>query len=374
MERARCAMVAALAGLVLSLGACSPPRGAALTSEILKDDAEAEAGSNHAVVAVSRENIDQIIGWPGSPEPHRNWIGPGRNGSAPLLKAGDSLNVTIWDSEPNSLLVPAGVKQVTLDGVVVTSRGTIFVPYTGEVKVGGLTAERAREALQARLAETSPMVQVSLTSASGDQNTVYLVSGMQTPGAYPLAGRDQTILSTLALGGGIAPGLRNPIIRLIRGGQTYEITASQLLENAAYDTAMRGGDRILIEEDDRYYTSLGATGTERLIYFDKARITALEAISQVGGISEGRADPKGVLILRDYDSGTVRPDGKGPPKAQVVFAFDMTDADALFAARRFPVLSGDTVLVTESRLPATQSILSVFGSALGIGRGLATID
>lgn len=374
MGRARCVMVAGLVGAVLSLGACSPPRGAALTSEILNQSPQGGEASPYAVVPVSRANIDQIIGWPGSPGPRHNWVAPGRNGSAPMLKAGDQLNVTIWDSEVNSLLVPAGTKQVTLNGVAVTSRGTIFLPYTGEVKVGGLTAERARETLQTSLAATSPMVQVSLTSASGDQNTVYLVSGMQTPGAYPLAGRDQTILSTLALGGGIAPGLRNPIVRLIRGGQTYEIAASQLLENAAYDTAMRGGDRILIEEDGRYFTSLGATGTERLIYFDKDRITALEAISQIGGIAEGRADPKGVLILRDYDPAAIRPDGTGPLRAQVVFAFDMTDADALFAARRFPVLSGDTVMVTESRLPATQSILSVFGSVLGIGRGLSTID
>lgn len=374
MGRAGCVMVAGLVGAVLLLGACSPPRGAALTAEILNQPAQGDEASSHAVVPVSRANIDQIIGWPGTPGPRHNWVAPGRSGSAPLLKAGDQLNVTIWDSEVNSLLVPAGTKQVTLDGVAVTSRGTIFLPYTGEVKVGGLTAERARETLQTSLAATSPMVQVSLTSASGDQNTVYLVSGMQTPGAYPLAGRDQTILSTLALGGGIAPGLRNPIVRLIRGGQTYEIAASQLLENAAYDTAMRGGDRILIEEDDRYFTSLGATGTERLIYFDKDRITALEAISQIGGIAEGRADPKGVLILRDYPASAIRPDGTGPLHAQVVFAFDMTDADALFAARRFPVLSGDTVMVTESRLPATQSILSVFGSVLGIGRGLSTID
>lgn len=363
-----------LIGLVLALGACSPPRGAALTSEILKEGAAAQAELPYAVVAVTRANIDQILGWPGSPEPHHNWVNPGRNGSAPLLKAGDTLNVTIWDSEVNSLLVPAGTKQVTLNGVTVSSQGTIFLPYTGDVKVGGLTAERAREALQAHLAATSPMVQVSLTSVSGDQNSVYLVSGMNSPGVYPLAGRDQTILSTLALGGGISPGMRNPIVRLIRGGQTYEISASRLLENAAYDTVLRGGDRILIEQDDRYFTSLGATGTERLIYFEKDRITALEAISQIGGISDGRADPKGVLILRDYAASSARPDGKGPPRPQVVFAFDMTDADALFAARRFPVLSGDTVLVTESRLPATQSILSVFSAVLGVSRTLTTMD
>lgn len=374
MGRARHAILMGLAAAALSLAGCNAPRGAALTSEILKKNDQAEAASPYAVVPVTKDNIDQIVGWPGSPGPRHNWIAPGRHGSAPILKAGDALTVTIWDNELNSLLVPPGAKQVTMPGLIVSSQGTIFLPYTGEVKVAGVTAERAREALQASLASTSPMVQVSLSTASGDQNTVYLVSGMQVPGAYPLAGRDQTILSTLALGGGISPSLRNPIVRLIRGGQTYEISASQLLENAAYDTALRGGDRILIEQDDRYFTSLGATGTERLIYFEKDRMTALEAISQIGGLSDGRADPKGVLVLRDYDPNAVRADEKGPSRSQIVFAFDLTQPDALFAARRFPILSGDTVLVTESTLPATQSILSVFGSVLGIGRSLATIE
>lgn len=356
----------------LSLSACASPRGSALTSEIMRE--EGDPAASHAIIPVTRANVDQIAGWPGAPGPRHNWIAPGRNGSAPHLKAGDVLNITIWENELNSLLVPPGAKQIALAGMTVSSRGTIYLPYSGEVKVSGMTSEDARGVIQESLSKTSPSVQVSLSTVSGDQNTVFLVSGMQNPGAYPLAGRDQTILSTLALGGGISPALRNPIVRLIRGGTTYEISAAQLLENAAYDTALRGGDRILVEQDDRYFTSLGATGTERLIYFEKDRITALEAMSMIGGLSDGRADPKGVLVLRDYSSKAVQSDGNGPPKPQVVFAFDLTQTDALFAARRFPILSGDTVLVTESTLPTTQSILSVFGSVLGIGRSLATID
>lgn len=372
MQSDRRASLIVLAVAALFLSACQSPRGSALTSEILRDEQEPLAA--HAIIPVTRANVDQIAEWPGSPGPRHDWIAPGRHGSAPILKAGDVLSITIWENEQNSLLVPPGAKQISLTAMTISSRGTVYLPYSGEVKVSGMTSEDARGVIQTSLAQTSPSVQVSLSTVSGDQNTVFLVSGMQNPGAYPLAGRDQTILSTLALGGGISPALRNPIVRLIRAGRTYEISAAQLLENAAYDTALRGGDRILVEQDDRYFTSLGATGTERLIYFEKNTISALEAMSMIGGLSDLRADPKGVLVLRDYATGSVRSDGKGPPKPQVVFAFDLTQADALFAARRFPILSGDTVLVTESSLPSTQSILSVFGSVLGIGRSLATIE
>jgi polysaccharide biosynthesis/export protein len=50
----------------------------------------------------------------------------------------------------------------------------------------------------------------------------------------------------------------------------------------------------------------------------------------------------------------------------VVFTLDLTTADGLFSAGQFPILSGDLVYATESRLSSTQSILSVLGSSLGL--------
>ena len=92
-------------------------------------------------------------------------------------------------------------------------------------------------------------------------------------------------------------------VRLMRDGKTYEIRANRLFEDAAMNTTLRGRDRIVIEEDRRYFTALGATGSERLIQFDKDAITALEAISMIGGLNDGRADPKGVLVRRRPNEG-----------------------------------------------------------------------
>jgi polysaccharide export outer membrane protein len=50
----------------------------------------------------------------------------------------------------------------------------------------------------------------------------------------------------------------------------------------------------------------------------------------------------------------------------VVFTFDLTSADGLFAARQFQIQSGDTVLATESPVTNARTILGLFGSVFGV--------
>lgn len=349
---------------IASTASCSIPRGAAMSSQILSG-AESE-DSDFAVVAVDKTNIAQVESWPGQARPSMNWIGNKRGPASTVLKPNDGLALEIWDSSENSLLVPAGTKMVALKGLTVSAAGEIFLPYVGNVVVSGMTMEQARRTVESRLQSIAPSAQVMLAAQSGVQNSVDLVSGMKNPGTYPLVSRNQTILSMLATGGGIDNVKRNPIVRLIRDGQTYQISADRLFENGELDTVVRGGDKIVVDEDDRFFTALGATGTERIIYFDKDSVTALEAVSMAGGLLDARADPKGVLVLREYAAKDVRADGNGPPKAKVVFTFDLTKAESLFAARSFLIHPNDTVLVSEAALPAAQSIIGLFRSGVGL--------
>ena len=162
-------------------------------------------------------------------------------------------------------------------------------------------------------------------------------------------------------------------MRLTRGGSSYAIPAEQLYASAAKNTTLRPRDTIIVEEDQRSFTALGASGTEDLIYFPKAELTALEAISLMGGLSDSRADPKGVLVLREYRHLDVRLDGSGPNLAQVIFTFDLTSADGLFAARNFQINPQDTVLATESPVTQAQTIFSLFGTSLGLARQVTTV-
>lgn len=86
----------------------------------------------------------------------------------------------------------------------------------------------------------------------------------------------------------------------------------------------------------------------------------------MGGIAPSRADPKGVLVLRDYGANQVRSDGRGPDRQRVIFAVDLTTSDRLFSARNFYIADGDVVLATESPISNTRTIFSLVGQVFGV--------
>ena len=86
----------------------------------------------------------------------------------------------------------------------------------------------------------------------------------------------------------------------------------------------------------------------------------------IGGVNDTRADPQGILILREYPTSAVSTGSSGPGKEQVVFTLDLTTSDGLFSARNFHIHSGDLVLATESPLTSTRTVLGVVGSIFGV--------
>ncbi|MEC8295895.1 MAG: polysaccharide biosynthesis/export family protein [Pseudomonadota bacterium] len=357
---------------VLALTACSVPRGSALSSEILSEQ-NSDAPS-YQVVSVTRDNVAELTAWPVTGwKGEYKWLANPRGPQSQLIRTGDVVSVVVWDNQDNSLLSNGVSKQASLPPMVVSASGMIFMPYVGEVEIRNLTQPAARAKIQEAMTEVAPEAQVQLAVQQGAGNAADLVGGVSAPGSYPLPSRNYSILSLIAAGGGISPGLENPLVRLLRGGHVYEIRAEQLMADPNLNTILRGGDKVVVAEDDRFFTALGATGREEVVPFTRESLTAMEALSTVGGLSDSRADLKSVLVLRDYpvDDTVPTPEGadysaKGPLQEQVVFAFDLTSADGLFVARKFEINPKDTVLGTETVVTSARTVLGLIGSVVGV--------
>jgi polysaccharide export outer membrane protein len=255
-----------------------------------------------------------------------------------------------------------------MEAVTVSSTGEVFMPYLGNIRVSGMSPDRARETIETQFIEITPSAQVQLEVVESSGSLVSLVGGVARPGAYPMRDQSFTVLSLIAEGGGVPANLNNPQIRLIRGGDVYGTSVERLYDDPAYDTTLRGGDKIIVEPDERYFLSLGAAGSESVHPFPRDTISALEAVSIMGGIADARGNPQGILVLRDYPGEAVRPDGSGPTHERVVFTLDLTSADGLFSAGQFQIQSGDLVYATESPVTSAQTAFSILGAALGVAR------
>lgn len=352
-----------------ALAACSLPRGGPLQSEVLR--AQKDTGKNSdipkdfVVYKISKDLLPQVATWPRTgPRQITSWINHAHIGGDPVIQRGDLINLTIWDSQQNSLLTNETAKLVELKQIQVQSDGRIFIPYLDRIKVSGMTAERARSNIQDRLESIVSSAQVQLSIEQGQASSVGLVSGVAKPGLYPLATRHSTVLDMISIGGGISPDLRNPQIRLQRAGRTYGISARKLYTQPKFDTILKGRDKIIVEQDNRYFRAFGAALTESLVYFESDHVTASDALSQMGGLLDNRANPQGILILRNYSASQVGT-GRGPAQPRVIFTIDLTTTDGLFSASQFKIHPKDTVLVTESPLNVATTIFGLIGSISG---------
>ncbi|MCR9124861.1 MAG: polysaccharide biosynthesis/export family protein [Rhodobacteraceae bacterium] len=352
-------------GCAILLAACaSLPRGAGMQSEVVRgaDTPEAE----FALYTVSRAFLPTVSQWPVAGEDRLNWIGTSSGATSQLIRPGDQLSIQIWDSGGNSLLTSPNQRVVKMDPMTVSSAGTVFLPYVGEVRVAGRSSGSAREQIQRDLESIIPSAQVQLSYAAGRANSVDLIGGVARPGPYAMPDGNFSVLSLISAGGGIAGGLNNPQIRLLRGGQIFGTSIQRLYANPALDTRLRGGDRVLVEADRRYFLSLGAAGREALHPFPKDEVSAMDAAAIIGGVNDARANPKGVLILREYPASAVRPGVRGPRETRVIFALDLTTSDGLFSARNFAINANDLVYISESPVTNTQTIFALVGSVFGL--------
>ena len=350
---------------ILVLAACSTlPRGAAVEREILETAEEPD--TDIAVYPVTRTFLPTVKKWPNTGQRSYAWIGHSHGNIAQVIRPGDVLDILVWDSGENSLLTGPEQRVATLPGIRVSAAGSIFVPYVGKVKVSGRTPDSARQLIQRQLEPIVPSAQVQLSMAEGRQNSIDLVGGVNKPGNIMMPDNDFSVLAAISSGGGVTAVLKNPQVKLVRGHNIYATSIDRLYDNPKLDTRLRGGDKVIVEEDRRYFLSLGAAGREAQHPFNRDTVSALDALATIGGVNDSRADPQGILILREYPDSAVKDGTAGPGKSRVVFTLDLTSSDGLFSAGNFHIQSGDLVLATESPLTNTRTILGIVGQTFGL--------
>lgn len=267
------------------------------------------------------------------------------------IRPGDTLGLSIWENVDDGLLTQGGGTAAVLTEIQVDGDGFIFVPYAGRIKASGNTPETIRRLITEKLEAQTPDPQVMVQRMAGDGATVSLIGGVGAQGVYPIERPNRTLTAMLATAGGITLPPEITQITLIRGGHSGTIWLTDLYENPRLDIALRAGDRILVEEDERFYTALGATGAQVKVPFETQTVSAIEALATVGGLSPALADPTGIFVFRDEPEHIAkrvlgRPDLQG--EQRVVYLLDLTKPNGVFLARDFDIRSRDTVYVTEA--------------------------
>lgn len=289
------------------------------------------------------------------------------------VRPGDTLGLQIYENVDDGLLSSDGAPSV-LDEIQVDGSGFIFVPYAGRIKASGNTPEAIRRIITEKLEAQTPDPQVIVQRLAGDGATVSLIGGVGAQGVYPIERPTRTLTAMLAQAGGITLPPEITQITLIRGGHSGRVWLQDLYANPRLDIALRAGDRVLVEEDERFFTALGSTGAQVKVPFETQRVSAVEALATVGGLSPALADPTGIFVFRDEPADIAnkvlgRNDLQG--EQRFVYVLDLTSPNGVFLAREFNIRDHDTVYVTEA--PYNQ-FAKILGAITGPATSAASLD
>ncbi len=292
------------------------------------------------------------------------------------VRPGDVLGLTVWENVEDGLLTTGTGTATALEEVQVDSDGYIFVPYAGRLRAAGNTPEQLRELISSRLQEQTPDPQVQVRRVAGDGSTVSLTGTIGAPGVYPIERPTRTLSGMLAQAGGVSVSSEIALVTVIRGNHKGTVWYDDLFHSPATDIALRGGDRILVEEDRRSYIALGSTGGQSRVAFDSQDLTALEALAQVGGLQPLSADPTGIFILRKERQDIARnvmgrADLQGDQR--MIYLLNLTAPNGLFVARDFVIRDDDTIYVTEAPYAQWTKSISLIAGGLTPIANVATL-
>jgi polysaccharide export outer membrane protein len=363
----------AILALAFALAGCTLPRSGPTASEI-REGAGLEASGIEIVEvdpAIARAaRFDDPLGFGAA------FLDAGPV-AADGINAGDVVSVTVWENVDTGLLAGVGQKVTALDEIQVDAEGRIFVPYVGLIPASGRSPDALRQEITAALEDQTPDPQVEVRRIAGVGSTVSVIGGVGAQGVYPIEAPTRRLSGMLAQAGGVTIVPDVAQVKVERGGRTGRVWLQDLYDNPRNDIALRAGDRVIVEQDRRSFTALGAATGQRRVPFTKRDLSLIEALAEAGGLDGRAADPTGIFVFRIESPQiaaqvTGRTDIVAPQR--VAYVIDLTQPTGLFSAREFIVRDEDTVYVTEAPLAAWSRVLSLAGSTVNFGGSVASLD
>ncbi|MFO1084606.1 MAG: polysaccharide biosynthesis/export family protein [Reyranellaceae bacterium] len=317
-----------------------------------------------------------VVGYRMQPVDRPSTTGSLSAGVRVSVAPGDSLKVRIFERYAGNIFPTVSGPQSSDLGVQrVAEDGTISVPFVGTVHVAGLDLQGIERKIVQQLGNKAqdPEVIVEFDTVRGQ--TVVVAGDVKKPGRISLLEGVRSVVDAINQAGGPngvqgATSTANALQVVVRRSG-HVILTSQLSDLlAGGDIPVQKNDEIVVRVNQRVYTVLGAVQKSGNVELSKHDLSLLEALGNVGGLADQRANKTGVYVFRMGDLVT------NPTARARVFRLDLFQPVSIFVAQQFGVQARDVIYVTNAPLyeydKALTAIYRTF-SIIGIGRGTLPI-
>lgn len=278
------------------------------------------------------------------------WIGPG-----------DILEVTVWETPPamlfGAILSDSKVEltpthAVTFPAQMVTSDGTINMPFAGKISVKSRTMSEIEKDIINRLQGKANQPQVMVRVIKNNTSNVTVIGEVGNSSLMPLTPKGERLLDALAAAGGVKQPINRMSVQLSRDKVTAIMALDSIIRDPKQNILLKPSDVVTALFQPQSFSVLGATGKNEEIPFEAQGISLAQALARSGGLNDARADARGVFVFRFEDAKLVDVPGEVIKTAEgtvpVVYQIDLRDPATLFVTQNFPVQDHDVLYVSNS--------------------------
>ena len=262
-----------------------------------------------------------------------------------MVGPGDVLDINIYEagvtlfaggSNAGGGAATPGVQVQKLPPTRIDDLGDITVPYAGTLHVAGLTVGEVEVMVRNSLQRLSQNPQVLITLSEAITNTIIVGGEVAKPGRLILQTNRETLSDVVALAGGYRGSARDLTLRITRSGKSVDFRLNDLADNPALDVRAYPGDRLILINNPRTYSVLGAPGRVEQVPFSRSSVSLAEAIANAGGVNPGVGNPAAIFVFRYVG------DEQGN-EVPVVYHLNMMKAGSYFVAQRFAMQDKDVL-------------------------------
>jgi len=294
-----------------------------------------------------------------------------------VIGAGDVIEVSLWEAPPamlfgsaaaDSRMGPATARVTTFSEQMVSSDGTINIPFVGHVPVAGHNPQWIEEEIAKRLKGKANQPQVLVRVIRNATATVTVIGEVTSSARMPLTARGEKLLDALAVSGGVRQPVNKMTLQLTRGSQVQALPLVTIIRDPKQNIVLQPGDVITALYQPLSFTVLGATGKNDEVNFEAQGISLAQALARAGGLNDVRADARSVFIFRFEDAAAL--DWSSPPattpegKVPVIYQVDLKDPSTFFVAQSFPVQNRDVLYVSNAPAAELQKFLNILMSVV----------
>jgi polysaccharide export outer membrane protein len=346
-----------LALAAVMLGGCTIPRTGPYSSTIT-GGADAEIGGMR-VIEVSGPQSVPIT----APTRFSDTLRRAGPASSYLLGPSDRLSIQVWEETVSpGADGTVGEASISLPGAEIDERGEVFVPFAGRIRASGLSLSQFHERLTDALAQKLVNPQVAVGRTESESSRVNVIGKVGQNGAVALNPSSQSLLDVLTRAGGPTEEPDVSKVTLMRGNAAETLWLSDVYADRTNDVAMRAGDTVLVERDNRNFVVLGAVKEQTVVPFPARRVSALRALAEASGLNDSLADPSGIFVFRPGD----KPDS-------AIYLLNLDRPDGMLLADGFEIADGDMIYVTNAPITTWLKIVSAISPAIGLAGSVYAI-